>query len=442
LLESFYLCTEGYHPMTSPASLLRDIEQTVQATSENLVSFLQYIVQTPSLPDHEHAVQEIVAGKLRELGLEVDILPSYFSELREHPSFGDDGFSPDSRINVVGRWRGNSSGPGRSLILNGHVDVVPPGDLSLWNGSPWSGDIRAGRLYGRGACDMKAGLCAGIFALEVLQRLGYKPAADVLLESVIGEESGGIGTLTTILKGYRADGAILLEPTRLELSPVQSGALTFRLTVPGRAVHAAMKPHGVSAIEKFALCLQAVNQLEVDRHQFFSHPLFEDSRNIAPINIGTVRGGEWHSTVPEEVIAEGRMGVLPGETNEAARLALQAAIQRAAAEDEWLGQHPPRLEWFEGQFESAETPADHPLVSALSAAHCAVTGDQPVLRGVTYGSDMRLFINHAHIPASHYGPGDVSLAHAVNENVPLDEVFAVTRVIAYMVTQWCGGSFA
>jgi acetylornithine deacetylase len=287
---------------------------------------------------------------------------------------------------------------------------------------------------------MNAGRCAGIFALDVLKRLGYRPAHDVLIESVIGEESGGIGTLTTIVKGYTADAVILLEPTSLEICPVQSGALTFRLTVTGRSIHAAMKPYGVSAIEKFALLLNAINQLEVERHRNFKHPLYEDPNNIAPINIGTVRGGEWHSTVPEEVVAEGRMGVLPGESNKFARRALEETIQRVAYSDPWLREHPPRVEWFEGQFESGETPLDHPLIKQLSAAHQHVVGSAPALRGVTYGSDMRLFTNHAKIAATHYGPGDVGMAHAVNEFVPLDEVLTVTKVVAHMLTQWCGGN--
>lgn len=413
------------------------LSNAVEAARSDLIAFLQEMVQTASLPDHEHEVQNLIARKLESIGLEVEILPSRFEDLQDHPAFSDDGFSPSDRINVVGRWRGTGSGEGRSLILNGHVDVVPPGDLSLWEDSPWSGAIRDGRLYGRGSCDMKAGLCAGIFAVEVLQRLGYRPARDVLIESVIGEESGGIGTLTTIVKSFTADAVILLEPTCLEISPVQSGALTFRLTVPGRSIHAAMKPYGVSAIEKFALLLDAINDLSAERHRLFTHELYADPGNIAPINIGTVRGGDWHSTVPEEVIAEGRMGVLPGETNESARQALEGAVRRAAEADPWLSQHPPRLEWFEGQFESGETRLDHPFIQQLCTVHEQVTGSAPVLRGVTYGSDMRLFTNHAKIAATHYGPGDVGNAHAANEFVPLEEVVTVTNVVATMITQWC-----
>ena len=415
------------------------ISDAVEAAREELISFLQKMVQTSSLPNHEHEVQNLVVQKLLSMGLEVEIVPSNFDDLKDHPAFGDDGFSPTDRVNVVGRWAGTQAGDGKSLILNGHVDVVPPGDLSLWVDSPWSGVVRDGKLYGRGSCDMKAGLCAGIFAVDVLQRLGYQPARDILIESVIGEESGGIGTLTTIVKGYTADAVILLEPTRLELSPVQSGALTFRLTVFGRSIHAAMKAYGVSAIEKFALLLNAINKLDVERHQNFKHPLFDDPNNVAPISIGTVRGGEWHSTVPEEVVAEGRMGVFPGESNESARQALEDVIQLTAASDPWLRQNPPRVDWFEGQFESGETPLDHPLIQNLKEAHQHVTGSAPTMRAVTYGSDMRLFTNHARVAATHYGPGDVGMAHAANEFVPLDEVVTVTKVIANLITQWCGG---
>lgn len=418
------------------------ISDAVETARSDLIAFLQTMVQTSSLPNHEHEVQNLVAQKLRSLGLEVEIVPSNFDDLRSHPAFGDDGFSPSERINVIGRWAGTQTGDGQSLILNGHVDVVPTGDPSLWADSPWSGAIHEGLMYGRGSCDMKAGLCAGIFAVDILQRLGFRPAHDVLIESVIGEESGGIGTLTTIVKGYTADAVVLLEPTRLEISPVQSGALTFRLTVPGRSIHAAMKPYGVSAIEKFALLLNAINRLDAERHLNFKHPLYEDPNNIAPINIGTVRGGEWHSTVPEEVVAEGRMGVLPGESNESARQALEEAIQLTAAADPWLRENPPRVEWFEGQFESGQTLLDHPLIQHLTTAHQHVVGSSPILRGVPYGSDMRLFTNHAKIPATHYGPGDVSMAHAANEFVPLDEVVIVTKVVANMIAQWCGGEVA
>jgi acetylornithine deacetylase len=414
-----------------PASIRR----AVAARSDDLASFAQALVRAPSLPDHEHAVQDLVARRLRDQGLEVTVLPVRFDRLRDHPAFGDDGFSPDGRIDLIGRWRG--SGRGRSLILNGHVDVVSPGDESRWTDSPWSGTIRDGRLFGRGSCDMKSGLAAGIMALQVLQDLGWTPAGDVIVESVIGEESGGAGTLAAIVEGIRADGAIILEPTGLDLCPVQSGALTFRLTVPGRAAHGALRQHGVSAIEKFSLLHGAILEMERARNAAHPHPLFDDQAFIAPVSIGTIRGGDWHSTVPESVVAEGRFGVFPGERVAEARAALEEAVARAAESDPWLAGHPPVVSWFEGQFESGETAAGHPLVITLSRAHATVLGTLPRTRGVPYGSDLRLFTNHAAMPAVLYGPGDVSLAHAVDEWIPLDQVTEAAVVLALAIADWC-----
>src|SRR5262252_7565339 len=310
------------------ADLVTSIGARVDALRRELVVFLQKLVQLPSLPGYEQKAQYFVADKLQSLGFVVDVISSEFDELKDHPAFSDDGVPFRERLNVVGRWRGSgkvTKPAPRSLILNGHIDVVPTGSESGWSESPWSGAIREGQLYGRGSCDMKAGLTANIFALQTLQSMGFRPAANVLVESVIGEESGGVGTLTTIVKGFKADAAIITEPTRLHLCPVQSGALTFRVKVAGRAMHACMKPYGVSAIEKFFLVLQSVQELERKRHVEYKNSLYEDPNNIAPVNFGTLHAGDWPSTVPDELIAEGRFGVMPGESTDAAREALATA---------------------------------------------------------------------------------------------------------------------
>ncbi len=428
--------------LSSDQALATQIATAVDDLLPTLTAFLQRLVQTPSLPNAEHAVQALIAEKLHELDLAVDTVPTHFADLADHPSFGDDGFSPDQRINVVGRWAadGNQRGGQGSLILNGHVDVVSAGDESLWRLSPWSGAVEGGKLHGRGSCDMKAGLTAGIFALAALRRIGYHPAHDILLQSVIGEESGGVGTLTTIVKGYCADAVIVLEPTQQQICPLQSGALTFRLTVRGKAAHAAMKIEGISAIAKFLTIYNAIERLDRERHARYHNSAFADPANVAPISIGTVRGGEWHSTVAETVIAEGRCGVFPGESPEDARRLLAEAIQSVCDADPWLTAHPPRLEWFEGQFASAETPVDHPLIHALSRQHRQIHGTDALITGVPFGSDMRLFINDGHMPALHYGPGDVRLAHAVDEFVEIAEVVAVAKTVALTIVDWCGGS--
>ena len=415
------------------------INKAINDNKDEIIAFVQELVRTPSLANHESGVQQIIHNKLNSIGLSSKIIPVIFSELEHHPAFNDDGFSPDSRINVTAVWKGKNNA--KSLILNGHVDVVPIGPEKLWDDDPFSGNIIDGKIYGRGSCDMKAGLSSGLFAISILKYLGFAPDGDIIFQSVVGEESGGCGTLTNIVKGYNADAAIILEPTSLKLSPIQSGALTFRLKVSGKATHASMRWDGISAIEKYSLIHQSIINFEKERHDSFDVEYYQSKDRVAPINIGTIEGGQWHSTVPESIIAEGRLGVFPGESNAKARQCFEDHINKFAQSDNWLKDHPPVIEWFEGQFESGQTSLDHPLIKELGKTYTNVSNQDAIIEGVTYGSDLRLFTNHANIPSVLFGPGDVRLAHAANENIPISEILISTEVIANMIVNWCGGNF-
>ena len=415
------------------------INKAINDNKDEIIAFVQELVRTPSLANHESGVQQIIHNKLNSIGLSSKIIPVIFSELEHHPAFNDDGFSPDSRINVTAVWKGKNNA--KSLILNGHVDVVPIGPEKLWDDDPFSGNIIDGKIYGRGSCDMKAGLSSGLFAISILKYLGFVPDGDIIFQSVVGEESGGCGTLTNIVKGYNADAAIILEPTSLKLSPIQSGALTFRLKVSGKATHASMRWDGISAIEKYSLIHQSIINFEKERHDSFDVEYYQSKDRVAPINIGTIEGGQWHSTVPESIIAEGRLGVFPGESNAKARQCFEDHINKFAQSDNWLKDHPPVIEWFEGQFESGQTSLDHPLIKELGKTYTNVSNQDAIIEGVTYGSDLRLFTNHANIPSVLFGPGDVRLAHAANENIPISEILISTEVIANMIVNWCGGNF-
>ena len=412
------------------------INSTVNDMREEIILFIQNLVQSPSLANDENDVQEIILNKLDSLQLKAEIIPVNFDFIKDHPAFSDDGFSPDSRINVIGNWNKNMKG--RSLILNGHVDVVPTGSKTLWEDSPWSGKIKDDRIYGRGSCDMKAGLASGILAVQVLKTIGFEPNGNVMIQSVVGEESGGCGTLTNIVKGYKGDAAVILEPTSLKLCPIQSGALTFRLTIPGQATHAAMRWDGISAIEKFNIINQSIIELEKERHSLFSVEYYESPERVAPINIGTIKGGEWHSTVPDSVIVEGRLGVFPGEPVSDARTAFSNHIIKVSNSDPWLKNNPPIIEWFEGQFESGQTDINHSIINHLKEAYNNVNNSIPIIEGVTYGSDLRLFTNHADIPALLFGPGDVRLAHSANEYVEIEEVLTCIKIISNLIINWCG----
>ncbi|TMD66911.1 MAG: ArgE/DapE family deacylase [Chloroflexi bacterium] len=389
------------------------------------VRLAQDLIRVPSITGEEGAVQDLVALMLEEAGLEVDRFDADVSRLKAHPRFPGMEVERHEAILVAGLLGQKGD---RSLILNGHVDVVPPGDRQAWHASPWSAHIHAGRLYGRGACDMKAGVAIAIAAAAALKKSGLPLRGRLIVESVVGEEDGGIGSFAMAERGYRAEAAYVLEPTRLRLIPAQAGALTFRLRIRGRAAHASVRYEGVSAIDKYELVEARLRQLErsLNAHP---HPLFRHYPIAYALSIGRMRAGSWSATVPDELECEGRLGVPVGMASADARKELAAAIADAAQRDPWLAEHPPQIEWFGGQFDAVEVDPEHPAFAALQAAHADEFGLAPELEGAPYGSDMRLLVHEANTPAVLYGPGDIRQAHSADEWIAVEEIVQAARVV-------------
>jgi acetylornithine deacetylase len=226
-------------------------------------------------------------------------------------------------------------------VLNGHIDVVPPGDDTLWTTDPWSAEVRGGRVLGRGACDMKAGLAAQVAAVEALAAAGVRLRGRVQLQSVVGEEDGGLGTFATLRRGYRGDLAVIAEPSSTQLVTACAGALTFRLVVPGRSAHGSMRLEGVDAVEKYLLVHTALRELEARRNRT-ADPLMARYALPYPLSVGSVHAGDWASSVPDLLVAEGRLGVALDEPVEHARAELEAAVAAVCDADEWLREHPVR----------------------------------------------------------------------------------------------------
>lgn len=408
------------------------VAEAVRSLRSELLDLAQSLVRCPSVTGEETAAQDLLDATWRDWGLEVARWTQEHRDMVGHPAFCDDGL-PFGRPNLVARWGEGAPGEPAAIILNGHMDVVPAGVRARWDFDPFCGDVCDGALRGRGACDMKGGLAAASLAVRTVQKLGLTPKRPVLLQSVIGEETGGVGTLAAIERGYRADAAVIAEPTRLDLCPVQAGALSFRLAVPGRATHGATRENGVSAIDKLWSLWPSLQALEERRHRTFRHPLFDPARLAAPLSVGRLSAGNWPSSVPEEAVAEGRFGIFPGEECEPARRQFEAAVAEACRKDDWLRVSAATVEWFEGQFEPGETDAGSPILADLARAHQEVTGRQVRMRGVSYGSDLRLFTRYARMPAVLYGPGDFEWAHAANERVPVDDLLIATQVFAMLV---------
>jgi acetylornithine deacetylase len=385
--------------------------------------------------DAENEAQAHVARRLADAGLDVDHWPIDLPALTEHPDFPGMEVDRTEAWGLVGRLPG--VGEGATLMLNGHVDVVPVGDPDAWATRPFCAHARDGRLHGRGSCDMKAGLVASLWAVRALRVAGVRLRGDVVVASVQGEEDGGLGTFATLQRGWRADACVIAEPTGLDIVPANSGALTFRLRIRGRAAHAARRTEGVSAIEKFGPVWQALSDLERRRHASVD-PLVARWPLAHPLSIGRVRAGDWASSVPDLLVAEGRLGVAIGEPTDDARADLEDAVAAACERDPWLREHPVEVEWWGGQFASGRIPPDSDLVDRVGAAHSTAGGQPPDVYGAPYGSDLRLLTGLAGIPTLQYGPGDARLAHGPDESVPLGEVITAARTLALAALDVCG----
>ena len=416
--------------------LVGAIRGAVEARREEAVRLLQELVRTPSATGGEGAVGVVVERAFGARDLDVDTWQATPGEMEPYRDQVGEQDSYEDRPNVTGIRRG--SGNGRSILLNAHTDTVDPGDPDAWREDPLSGTVRGDLLYGRGSCDMKGGLVTHLVALDALSDLGLTLRGDVTVAATVGEENGGLGALSTVLRGYRADAALITEPTRLALVTAQGGSLVFRLSVPGRSAHAAVRDEGVSALEKFVPIFENLRELEQERNAVLSHPLYEGIQNKVPINVGVVRAGNWASTVPESLVAEVRVGLIPGEEVEPFKDLVSARIAAVAERDPWLREHPPELIWFGGQFAPAEVPPDAPICEAVKKAHERVTGAEPLVEGVPYGADMRLFIDFGGMPCVMYGAGDVNVAHAPDEHVSVTDLLTAASTIACLLVDWCG----
>ena len=420
---------------------MNEIERRVldAIDTEGLLAFLCELIAYPSLDGtpEEVGVQERVAEWMRANGLAVDTWELDFDALRRHPAFSWEVERARGLgvAGVLGEDRG-----GRSLIFNGHTDVVPAGDESNWRFPAWQGTIAEGRVYGRGSVDMKGGLCCALFAAKAIRDAGARLKGRLIVESVSGEEDGGLGTLAAVLRGYRADGAVIVEPTELAIAPAQAGAVNFRLTIPGLSAHGCVREEGVSAIEKFIPVHAAMLEVERERNAAARgrDPLYARYQLPYALCIGKVSAGTWASSVAESLVAEGRYGLAVGEDIAAAQRQLEQAVARAAESDPWLREHPPVLEWWGGRFDPAGIPADHPIATTVAGALGKVAGGAAKLEGMPYGADMRLLVNVGGTPTVMFGPGDVRVSHRPDEFVPIADLVTVTRTLALTALRFCG----
>ncbi|QKG92629.1 M20/M25/M40 family metallo-hydrolase [Halorubrum salinarum] len=417
-----------------------------------------------STAGEEAAAAAFVAERLADLGFETYAWDADPAVLADHPSFPDDldAAAVEGRRSVAGVLElggasdasdaGDGDDPAPTLVLNGHLDVVPA-EPAEWSSEPFEpvwGDAAArdappGRdadgetLTARGAADMKSGLAACVGAAVDVREGVADGSVDLppsglrlVVEAVAGEEDGGYGAATAALASpypFERDAAIVAEPTELRPVVACEGSLMARLEIDGRSAHAATRWRGEDVLPRFEAVREAFAELEAERAESVSHPLYESFPVPWPVVCGRVEAGSWASTVPATLDAEFRIGVAPGETVAEVEAAFRERLDRVAADDPWLREHPPRFERFSVQFEPAEIAVDEPVVEAVRAGLAATGHPDVEPRGATYGADSRHFVA-AGIPAVLFGPGTIDEAHYPDETIAWEEVVAARDAVA------------
>ena len=413
------------------------IRDAVAALRQPAVELLLKLVAEPSLLGDEASAQVLMARHFAGLDLRVDEFEIDEDRIRDHPGYSPSIVPYAGRRNVVGVHQPKGPVRGKSLILNGHIDVVPVGAQRLWTKPPFAPWIDGDKLYGRGAGDMKAGIVAYCMAFEALRRMGLEPAAPVYLQSVIEEECTGNGALSCLVQGYQGEAALIPEPIP-GIMTGQMGVMWVGIEVLGTPVHAAVAQTGVAAIEFAQYLCAKLKEIEAQWNLPANrHPHYADHDHPINFNIGKLSGGEWASSVATQCRADVRIGFYPGMKPAQVRALVEAALKAA------YEAHPKKASvryevLYEGfQAEGMLVDMNQPMIDTLKHCHREVAGAEVPLIASTATTDARFFQLYGGIPATCYGPQSGN-THGIDEWVSIDSMMEVTQVLALFMARWCG----
>jgi acetylornithine deacetylase len=406
----------------------------VAAGEAEMEALLAELVRTRPVFGAEAAAQDVMRRAFAGLGLEPVDVPFDPDAPRASPAASPFSWDVAGKANVIARWPAAGIG-GRSLILNGHADVVSAAPEALWSVDPWQATRDGEWMYGRGAGDMKAGLAAIVGAVAGLRRLGLEPCAPVELQSVVEEECTGNGAAACVLAGSRADAAVLTEPTAGQIWNAQVGVLWFSVRVAGTPAHAAYASSGDNAIEATFAVVRALRALEAELNAA-PPPPFDTVEHPINLNVGTIRGGDWPSTVAGECITECRLALYPGERVEDLRARVEETVAAAARDDAFLARCEVDVRYDGFACPGYELPGG-PLIDAVGAAAERVYGERPGLVASTATTDARTFQLYGDTPAICFGPRAEGI-HSTDERVHLPSMLRTAQTVALFVRDWCG----
>jgi acetylornithine deacetylase len=435
------------------------------------VERLAELVRIESLTGEEGPAQIFVAERLRAIGADVtmqepniEAMFAQFPNIAQYPTHWqhdlilpydtlptfealkasglEDILNYTGRPNVLGILRG--TGGGRSLILNGHTDTVTIEPTDRWTKKPFGAEIIDGRMFGRGTSDMKGGVMAALMALTYLHRAGVRLKGDVIFHSVVNEEHAGNGTLDLVRWGPKADGAIVLEPTRNTISVSHPGGLYWQVEVPGvsRSPGARWKDgviEGVSAIEKLPRVIEALLAVEKELNTVRSNDPLEKGRASFSMVIGKIEGGFYETVTAGSVMVKGGAYFAPhvGDVIDIMNR-LREAIQHANASDPFLTQNPARLSFLHHD-DSVRQASDIAPARELAAVLRERNGD-PAIKPGPFCCDMRHLVNQGGVPSVIFGPGTIEQAHKPDEHIVLSEYLAAIQHLIVFIDRWCNNS--
>jgi acetylornithine deacetylase len=428
-------CEAGLEELMS-ANVRQKVLQTIDANRENAIAFLQKMIGIPSVTGDEANIQKFLASYLQGIGLKVDLWETNWEELKKHPAYRPVDRGYEGRPNIVATLQGADGG--RSLLLNGHTDVIPVGGGEGWSDDPWSAKIKNGRIYGRGSADMKSGVASHIMAIEYLLAAGVKPKGDVHINIVVDEEVSGHGTLDTVIRGYKADAGISGETSDLAVQPACIGRIWFEIGIHGKPAGIQKRYEGISGIELGNKIVKAVADLEAKRVATVRHPLYPKPIDSIPCMIGCFSAGNYPSAFPANCLLKGSIATVPGEDHEGVKQSLVQQVARAAAEDEWMKQHPPKVRFVGYDAEASELPVSHPIVATVCKNYKEITGRDAQISGRQGAADTRFLNRYANTPTVIFGPGSTAIMHSDDEYVAIDDYITAIKVVALSICDWCG----
>lgn len=433
-------------PDADHQSIIRALSAQLTALYPAMLDDLRLLVRTPSVVGHEGPAQAVIADIYSRLGrnpgpdLRVEQFEADYDEIKNHPAYCGWREEPGAyrgRPNVISTWDGDPSAP--SLIINGHIDTVSPEPVGEWKHDPYGAEICGGRMYGRGANDMKNGLIAAAYALKALRDCGLAPRGTVQLQSTIEEEAGGGGgALACLLRGYTADAFVAVEPTRGHVRIANAGILYFRVRTVGNTAHAGNAHLGVNAMRGMTRIADALFALDERRGREVDFPLFLEGSfgRSCNLSLGTIRGGDWPSTVCGWVELEGRLSFVPGETKSGVKAQVEQTVRDAVAGDPWFADHPPVVEWFGWRCEPWSEDTSHPFLGTLQRAAGTVLGREVRFTGRASGVDSR-FPHMFGFPGVCFGTTG-SGNHGIDEYTELDQLVPTAVALALATLDWCG----